>query len=220
MPRRRATRPVLGDALFMSKELTVAQEKGAAKKNDGPEEDKAASEADEGTDATVGEDGEIELKTGRFGGKKKKLIIIGAVAGVLLLGGGAGLYFSGVFSSKKAEPAAETGQRQVRENKDGKFYFYDLGDLMVNLSGEGKRPSFLKLKISIELDDEKDKAMMEQIKPRILDNFQVYLRELRMEDLKGSAGIYRLREELLLRVTEAAHPARVRDILITEMLVQ
>ncbi|MEJ0063012.1 MAG: flagellar basal body-associated FliL family protein [Alphaproteobacteria bacterium] len=198
----------------------MAQEKGAAKKNDGPEEDKAASEADEGTDATVGEDGEIELKTGRFGGKKKKLIIIGAVAGVLLLGGGAGLYFSGVFSSKKAEPAAETGQRQVRENKDGKFYFYDLGDLMVNLSGEGKRPSFLKLKISIELDDEKDKAMMEQIKPRILDNFQVYLRELRMEDLKGSAGIYRLREELLLRVTEAAHPARVRDILITEMLVQ
>lgn len=92
--------------------------------------------------------------------------------------------------------------------------------MMVNLSGEGKRPNFLKIKVSLELGDEADKAKMEQIKPRILDDFQTYLRELRIDDLKGSAGIYRLREELLLRVGEAAHPTRVDDVLITEMLVQ
>ena len=116
--------------------------------------------------------------------------------------------------------AAEAGHEAKKDDKDRKHVFYDLGDLLVNLSGEGKRPNFLKLKISIELEEETDKPKLEQLKPRILDDFQSYLRELRVDDLKGSAGIYRLREELLLRVTEAVHPARVRDVLITEMLVQ
>jgi flagellar FliL protein len=56
--------------------------------------------------------------------------------------------------------------------------------------------------------------------PRIIDNFQVYLRELRLDDLRGSAGIYRLREELLMRVNTAAQPVHVKDVLFREMLVQ
>jgi flagellar FliL protein len=56
--------------------------------------------------------------------------------------------------------------------------------------------------------------------PRIVDNFQVYLRELRVDDLQGSAGMYRLREELLRRVNLAVRPARVKDVLFKEMLVQ
>ncbi len=56
--------------------------------------------------------------------------------------------------------------------------------------------------------------------PRIIDNFQVYLRELRVEDLKGSAGMYRLREEMLIRVSAAVAPAKINDVLFKEMLVQ
>ena len=56
--------------------------------------------------------------------------------------------------------------------------------------------------------------------PRIVDNFQVYLRELRIEDLQGAAGMYRLREELLSRVGKAAQPAEIVDILFKEMLIQ
>ena len=104
--------------------------------------------------------------------------------------------------------------------EEGKPVYFSLGDLLVNLSGEGKHPNFLKVKISLELADEKDVPLMDAIKPRIIDNFQVYLRELRIEDLRGSAGMYRLREELLTRVTEAAQPVRVRDVLFQEMLVQ
>ncbi|MFQ5467950.1 MAG: flagellar basal body-associated FliL family protein, partial [Kiloniellaceae bacterium] len=48
----------------------------------------------------------------------------------------------------------------------------------------------------------------------------VYLRELRIQDLQGSAGLQRLREELLLRVATAAYPAQVRDVLFREMLIQ
>ncbi|MFX9073467.1 flagellar basal body-associated FliL family protein, partial [Acinetobacter baumannii] len=60
----------------------------------------------------------------------------------------------------------------------------------------------------------------QQTLPRIIDNFQVYLRELRLDDLKGSAGMYRLREELLLRVNMAAQPVKIKDVLFKEMLVQ
>jgi flagellar FliL protein len=53
-----------------------------------------------------------------------------------------------------------------------------------------------------------------------VDSFQVYLRELRVEDLKGSAGMYRLREDLLRRINEAARPVKISDVLFKEMLIQ
>lgn len=182
------------------------------------DKDEAAAEGAEGE----GAGGEAPKKVPLW--KNKKFIIIG-VAVLVLLGGGcfAGLYFTGKIGGKKAEESAAGDKhagKEEKEDKDRKLVFYDLGDLIVNLSGDGKRVNFLKLKLSLELDDDHDKAKIDQIKPRILDDFQTYLRELRIDDLKGSAGMYRLREELLLRVSEAAHPSRIRDVLITEMLVQ
>jgi flagellar FliL protein len=50
--------------------------------------------------------------------------------------------------------------------------------------------------------------------------FQVYLRELRPADLEGSAGTFRLKEELLRRVNMAVHPAKVDAVLFKELLVQ
>jgi flagellar FliL protein len=43
---------------------------------------------------------------------------------------------------------------------------------------------------------------------------------MRPEELRGSAGTYRLREELLARANLAATPARVTDVLFTQMLIQ
>ena len=82
------------------------------------------------------------------------------------------------------------------------------------------RNATLKIRIALELQEQDDVPQIELMMPRILDNFQVYLRELRIEDLKGSAGMYRLREELLSRVAAAVAPARVNDVLFKEMLVQ
>ena len=152
--------------------------------------------------------------------KKKKMVIIIAAVAVLLLGGGGGAAFFLMHSKsadKQAEKGAESADSDAEKNK---HVYFQLGDMLVNLSGEGKHPNFLKVKVALELADEKDLPLMEAIKPRIIDNFQVYLRELRVEDLRGSAGLYRLHEELLMRVTEAAQPIRVRDVLFQEMLVQ
>jgi flagellar FliL protein len=56
--------------------------------------------------------------------------------------------------------------------------------------------------------------------PRLQDLFQTYLREMRPEELRGSAGTYRLREELIARADIAVAPARIQDLLFTEILVQ
>jgi len=56
--------------------------------------------------------------------------------------------------------------------------------------------------------------------PRILDLFTTCLREMRPEELRGSAGTHRLREELIARANLAAPPARVTDVLFVEMLLQ
>ena len=90
----------------------------------------------------------------------------------------------------------------------------------MNLSSNGRKASYLKMSVSLELASQLDVARVQAVMPRIIDNFQVYLRELRVEDLKGSAGLYRLREELLRRVNAAAAPAKITDVLFKEMLVQ
>jgi flagellar FliL protein len=179
-----------------------------AEKKAEEEEKKPAAEG--GEEAAAPAEGEGKKK-----GKKTLIIII--AAGLLVLGaggGGAAFYF---MRSHHTEEAATAVTAQELNSKP---VFYPLGDLLVNLAGEGKHPNFLKVKVTLQLADEKDVPLMDAIKPRIIDNFQVYLRELRIEDLRGSAGMYRLREELLLRVTEAAQPVRIRDVLFQEMLVQ
>ena len=201
------------------------------KKADPKKEEKEAAKA--GAEGATPE-GAVE---GDEGGKKKlpmKMIIIIAVAAVLLLGGiAAALVFSGVLGPKKVEANKEHVEEKEGEHKAEEGHgdekhgdekhgpvFYDLGEIVVNLQTEGKRQVFLKLVMQLELEKEEDKAAIEKIKPRIVDNFQTYLRELRLDDLRGSAGLYRLREELLFRVTEVAQPLKVKDVLIQQMLVQ
>ena len=98
--------------------------------------------------------------------------------------------------------------------------FYDLPEILVNLNSTGRKQNFLKIRVSLELESALDVGKIEAVMPRIIDNFQVYLRELRVDDLQGSAGMLRLREELMARVNNAVKPAKVNDVLFKEMLVQ
>ncbi len=95
---------------------------------------------------------------------------------------------------------------------------------MVNLSGQNlqgvERPRYLKMKISLEVSDPKLVADLQPLLPRIEDTFQVFTRELRVTDLEGSAGVYRLKEELLRRVNIAIYPSKVDAVLFKEILIQ
>lgn len=168
---------------------------------------------------------EIDLDIDSEPYKKKlsgKKIVLYIVLPILFLGGGgAGVLLSGVLDGGHEEPAAVSHSAQAEgPTVPAKTVFFDLPELLVNLNSTGRRPNFLKMKVSLELASEMDASRVRELSPRIIDNFQVYLRELRVEDLRGSAGIYRLREELLARVNSAVRPTKVRDVLFRDMLVQ
>jgi flagellar FliL protein len=146
--------------------------------------------------------------------KKKfplKLIII-AVGGLVVLGGGgfgAYKFFGHGHEEKVATPVVKPA------------VFVDLPEVLVNLSSTGgDRTQYLKVKMTLELSDQ---ALMQQIQPmmpRVMDTFQTYLRELRPTDLDGSAGLYRLKEELTRRVNATITPNRVNALLFKEIVVQ
>lgn len=165
------------------------------------------------------EDGAGDFAGGRPRNTRRLLIFIAAPL-LLLLAAGAGLYFSGIAEVLlgKHEEVAK-GDAPPAAPKDAIFYD-GIPDLLVNLNTGGRKSNFLKIKVSLQIENKDDIPKIQSVQPRVIDTFQTYLRELRLEDLKGSAGLYRLREELLLRINAAVSPAKVDDVLFQEMLVQ
>jgi flagellar FliL protein len=149
-------------------------------------------------------------------GGKGKLILL-AVPVVLLLAG-AGLWFSGILPhalglDKHEEHAAEAA-------KPVPPTYIDVPEMVANLNSNSHKPSYVKLSARIEVPKPEDAEKVKAALPRLQDMMQTYLREMRPEELRGSAGTYRLREELLVRANAAVAPAKVSDVLFTQMLVQ
>lgn len=174
---------------------------------------------------------EEEGQSSGRGGRKKLLLILVPV--LLLVLGAAGAFFTGlldpvfnmVMGSDSETHATDVGHGGGDGHGGeggvlGQTVFYDLPEMVVDLNAGGRKSHFLKVRVSLELASQADVAQVEAVMPRVIDNFQVFLRELRVEDLQGAAGIYRVREELLRRISNAVRPARVNAVLFKEMLVQ
>jgi flagellar protein FliL len=147
---------------------------------------------------------------------KKKLIIIAAAALVVLGGGGAGIYF--MFLKKPAEEAYAAAA-PVKPPP----VFLDMPDLLVNLSSPAtdvQRSHYLKAKVVLEISDAKIAEEIKPVMPRVMDAFQTFLREMRPSDLEGSAGLYRVRDELTRRTNLAVAPNKVNAVLFKEIVVQ
>jgi flagellar FliL protein len=146
--------------------------------------------------------------------RKLPLKLIAMAAGGLVVLGGAGtgayLYFGGHHVEEKAAaPAAKPA------------IFVDLPDVLVNLAGgSADHAQYLKVKIVLEVPEANVVPMIQPLMPRVMDAFQTYLRELRPTDLDGSAGLYRLKEELTRRVNVAVAPNHVTAVLFKEIVVQ
>lgn len=165
--------------------------------------------ADNGSET---EEGAEEAPEG--GGKLsgKVLVLYIGLPALLVLGVG------GYFAMSMLGP---TEEEQVAETQlEKQVVFYDLPEILVNLSQREERAQFLKIKVSLEVPDTSVSIALEPVLPRILDTFQVYLRELRADDIEGSAGVYRLKEELLRRVNLAIRPRKVDRVLFKEIIVQ
>lgn len=203
--------------------------------------DDAAPE--EGAPAPDGEgqaEGEAPAKKKMSG---KKLILFIVLPAVLVLGAGGGAAFLLLGKGGDAEQHADAEAGHAKAKGKGKgghapagepipgpngttitagedVTFVALPEMLVNIVGPDGRPAYLKLKLTLEAPDEASVTALTQHVPRVSDQFNGFLRELRTEDLAGSAGAYRLRLELLRRVNLVIAPSRVNAVLIEEMLVQ
>jgi flagellar protein FliL len=145
--------------------------------------------------------------------KKKKLILIVAAVAVLCLVGGAGTWFF-FFRHHGDESHAEAPPPKPPA-------FVEVPDMLVNLVGApGERVQYLKVKLVLEVKDEPQVEKIKPALPRVTDLFQTYMRELRPSDLNGSAGLFRLKEELTKRVNTAISPGHVNAVLFKEVVIQ
>ena len=184
------------------------------------------------TPAVEGGEGEAPAK------KKPPLMILiaGGVGALVILGGGGFAAFT-MLGPKPAHAEGEKakhekpkkkegghgekgkeGKSPLSEGPDGVVY-YTMPDIVANIQTPDGHPSYLKLKLAFELPNAEAAEEIEPNAPRLNDMFQGFLRELRPEDLSGSAGSYQLRMEIQRRVNLVIAPAKVNSVLIQEMLI-
>ncbi|MDN3567351.1 flagellar basal body-associated FliL family protein [Paeniroseomonas aquatica] len=177
-----------------------------------------------------------EAKPAKKGGKGKLLLL---ALPLVLAAAGAGLWFSGILpdllgmgapaaadaahgDGHAAAPAAGHGGTPAPPAAAAPRapVFFDMPDIVANLSVTGRRASYVKLRSKLELSKAEDAAAIQAAMPRLQDLFTTYLREMRPEELRGSSGTQRLREELMARANLAVAPVRVTDVLFIELLLQ
>jgi flagellar FliL protein len=209
------------------------------KKGEGPEDTEAegATPPAEGGEGAEGAEGDAPAKK-KMSGKKLVLFII--LPAVLVLGGGGAAAYLLLFSGggeQHAEANDGHGKAKGGHGEEGAgeavpgpngttimhgddVVFVTLPEMLVNITGPEGRPAYLKLKLTLEAPDDATVTALGEHIPRVTDQFNGFLRELRTDDLSGSAGAYRLRLELLRRVNLVIAPMQINAVLIEEMLVQ
>ena len=213
--------------------LKKKPKKGAAE----PAADGEATDAS----ATPPAEGDVGAEGAAPEGKKGlpiKLIAIAAAALLVVGGGGAGAFMMFAPHGPAAQKSETHKPKPKKKKKEGKdaakgddkdapqiaegpngVVFYTLPDMVVNMQTADGKPTFLKLKLTLELPDQDTVDALEPNRPRLQDMFQTFLRELRPEDLSGSQGSYQLRMEILRRVNLVIAPAKINAVLIEEMLI-
>ncbi|MEQ1709160.1 MAG: flagellar basal body-associated FliL family protein [Terricaulis sp.] len=209
-----------------------------------------ALEADaEAEGAAPPAEGEAEGEGGEAGeGKPKKklsgknLILFIVLPAVLVLGGGGAAAYMLFFKGGGEQHAeADAGHEKAKGGHGGEeegageavpgpngttitrgegVVFVGLPEMLVNITGPDGRPAYLKLRLTMEAPDDAAVTALTEHVPRVSDQFNGFLREMRTDDLAGSAGAYRLRLELLRRVNLVIAPSQINAVLIEEMLVQ
>ncbi len=159
---------------------------------------------------------ELEGAYPQRGASKGKILLL-LLPIILVVGSISGLYFSGI-----ADKLVEGGEKKVEEEikKEGSV-FYDLPELFVNLSVQkGQKPIYFKIRVTLEMASAQDAEQAELMLPRVIDSLQFYLREMRLDEIQGSIGTYRLKEEIQSRLNRILVPAKVNDVLFKEILIQ
>lgn len=151
---------------------------------------------------------------------KRKLILAAAGAAVLLLGGGGAYALSGGKADADTEEsaAADHGEGEGGHGEGEKFI--DVPPMVVNLRSADGAARFIKLHFMLVPGANGTEEGLKEKLPVLLDAYQPFLRELRPEDLAGSAAVFRIKEEMLVRARETLGEGQVKDVLIQDLIQQ
>jgi len=167
------------------------------------------------------DDGESGPPKKKVSGKKLILFILLPI--ILLGGAGAAVFMLGLLDPLLGVEQAEE-EEAVEEEVVAEVVppgvFYEMEEMTVSLSGTGNRRNFLVVGVQIEMEDDAGVARIEAERPRLVSEFNIFLRELRVEELNGSEGAYLVREELYRRASQVLSPTPVRNLLLEKLLVQ
>jgi flagellar protein FliL len=150
---------------------------------------------------------EVELPRKKWSGKRITLFAL-----PLLLCVGAGTFYLLKKSAHHSKNEASVVGQSIE--------YVDMQDMLVNLASGNGRNRYLKLGVTLQVSGSQNAKELEKHMPRIRSAFQVYLRELRIEDLSGSGGMFLLKEELMRRINTELAPLHIDDVLFKEMLIQ
>lgn len=170
--------------------------------------------ADDGDDGEVIDVGADAPKAGAT--RRRKLVIAGIAAAVLLIGGGTGT----VLMTRGDAPAEEVAGHGATATDDVMNQPVDVPPLLVNLRSPDNAPHFLKVHVMLVPGPKSSADTLKKEVPVLLDAYQPFLRELRPEDLSGSAAVFRIKEQLLVRAHETLGEGHVKDVLVQDLIQQ
>lgn len=194
------------------------EENAAAKTEEAPatdnkdQENKApdgeGTESSEGTEAAAAEPKKSPLKLILF--IAVPVLVLGIIAGVLFL-----THFGRTLIGLEKAP-----KKEITQSLPDHIMYYELPEMLINIQSTSKRKPYLRMAVKLELHQTDAVQTMDLLKPRIIDAFQMYIRELRVDDLEGSAGSQKLKQELLKRVNSLTGPIKVHDVLFGSFVIQ
>ena len=103
---------------------------------------------------------------------------------------------------------------------EAQVFFHQLPQMVVNLKSDGYALRKLKMTVNIEVESDADLQLVQKLEPRVMNEFQMYLRRMATNDFESGTSLYRIKNALLERANQSASPAKVKDILFKELLVQ
>tara|TARA_R110000868_G_scaffold32400_1_gene117824 strand:- start:6895 stop:7512 length:618 start_codon:yes stop_codon:yes gene_type:complete len=179
------------------------------------------------------------LKLGLFIGLPAIILLLAGVAGFMMFAGGSGdeVVMEAVLDEHGApvldshgQPVmaavAADGHGAPEPEHEAQAYFFPLRNadgeedpIITNIRSTDGRPVTVMLKITLESSNADFGQVVEAHIDPIMDQFIMFLRELREDDLYGSAGMHRVRLELLRRVNLAIEPEHADAVLIQEFMI-
>lgn len=167
--------------------------------------------AEEDGAEAAGEEGEA-LK------KKSKLPLILGV--ILMLAGGGGAFFA-TFSGMLGGGADAHGEEELAEEVVAgplePVAFVPLEPIIIAMRADG-RSAHLRFRAELEVAPGKQEEVT-LLMPRILDVLNTYLRAVDVAEIERPSALMSLRAQMLRRIQIVTGEGRVRDLLVTEFVV-